>query len=86
MPPSRGSPRRERAILVYLRDGAAGVPLKQDEGTEQARQKHWLEVGLGAQILRDLGATRIRTLASRELNYVGLRGFGIEIELNEPLG
>jgi len=73
-------------VVVYLRDGAAGVPLKQEEGTEQARQKHWLDVGLGAQILRDLGATRIRTLASRQLNYVGLRGFGIEIESNEPLG
>jgi 3,4-dihydroxy 2-butanone 4-phosphate synthase/GTP cyclohydrolase II len=73
-------------VVVYLRDGAAGVPLKQEEGTEQARHKHWLDVGLGAQILRDLGATRIRTLASRELNYVGLRGFGIEIEANEPLG
>jgi 3,4-dihydroxy 2-butanone 4-phosphate synthase / GTP cyclohydrolase II len=73
-------------VVVYLRDGAAGVPLKQEKGAEQARQKHWLDVGLGAQILRDLGATRIRTLASRELNYVGLRGFGIEIESNETLG
>ena len=25
------------------------------------------------------------TLASRELNYVGLRGFGIEMKSNEPL-
>ena len=72
-------------LIVYLRDGAAGVPLKQKEGTEQARQKRWLDVGLGAQILRDLGATRIRILASRELNYVGLRGFGIEIESNESM-
>ena len=72
-------------VVIYLRDGAAGVPLKQDEGTEQIRQKHWLDIGLGAQILRDLGVTRIRTLASRELNYVGLRGFGLEIESNEAL-
>jgi 3,4-dihydroxy 2-butanone 4-phosphate synthase/GTP cyclohydrolase II len=72
-------------VVVYLRDGAAGVPLKQDNGAEQAQKSHWLDVGLGAQILRDLGATRIRTLASRELNYVGLRGFGIEIVSNEPL-
>lgn len=67
-------------VVVYLRDGAAGVPLKQEEGTEQDRARHWLDVGLGAQIIRDLGATRIRILASRELNYVGLKGFGIEIE------
>ena len=67
-------------IVVYLRDGAAGVPLKQEDGAEEGRARHWLDVGLGAQILRDLGATRIRILASRERNYVGLRGFGIEIE------
>lgn len=65
---------------MYLRDGASGVPLKHDQRPEQSQQKHWLEVGLGAQILRDLGATRIRTLALREFNYIGLRGFGIEIE------
>ena len=67
-------------IVVYLRDGAAGVPLKQEDGAEEGRARHWLDVGLGAQILRDLGATRIRILASRERNYVGLKGFGIEIE------
>jgi 3,4-dihydroxy 2-butanone 4-phosphate synthase/GTP cyclohydrolase II len=73
-------------VVVYLRDGAAGVPLKlsRDAGADAARMSHWLDVGLGAQILRDLGATRIRLLASRELNYVGLRGFGIEIEATEP--
>jgi 3,4-dihydroxy 2-butanone 4-phosphate synthase/GTP cyclohydrolase II len=74
-------------VVVYLRDGAAGVPLKlsRDAGADAARMSHWLDVGLGAQILRDLGATRIRLLASRELNYVGLRGFGIEIEATEPI-
>ncbi|MFO1143233.1 MAG: 3,4-dihydroxy-2-butanone-4-phosphate synthase [Amaricoccus sp.] len=72
-------------LVVYLRDGAAGVPLKQEQGNERAREKHWLDVGLGAQILRDLGTTRIRTVASRELNFVGLRGFGIEIVASEAL-
>ncbi|MFO1144996.1 MAG: hypothetical protein U1E59_21965 [Amaricoccus sp.] len=72
-------------LVVYLRDGAAGVPPKQEEGNEQARQKQWLDVGLDAQILPDLGATRIRTLTSRELNFVGLRGFGIEIVASEGL-
>ena len=73
-------------IVVYLRDGAAGVPLKlAGEGAEAARMNQWLDIGLGAQILRDLGATRIRLLASRELNYVGLSGFGIEIDATEPI-
>lgn len=72
-------------ILVYLRDGAAGVPLKQGQGAEQGRAKQWLDVGLGAQILRDLGATRIRVLASRELTYVGLDGFGISVEGSDSI-
>jgi len=37
-------------------------------------------VGLGAQILKDLGVTSIRLLTtSRPMTYVGLSGFGIEI-------
>ena len=43
----------------------------------------WREVGLGAQILRDLGVKSIRLIASRERHYVGLDGFGIEIEATE---
>ena len=40
----------------------------------------WREVGVGAQILRDLGVTRIRLVASSQRRFVGLRGFGIAIE------
>ncbi|MNL75733.1 bifunctional 3,4-dihydroxy-2-butanone 4-phosphate synthase/GTP cyclohydrolase II protein [compost metagenome] len=45
----------------------------------QARENEWLEIGLGAQILKDLGISSIRLLASRERHYVGLEGFGIKI-------
>ena len=45
-----------------------------------ARTRQWREVGLGAQILKDLGVTSIRLLTtSRPMTYVGLSGFGIEI-------
>jgi 3,4-dihydroxy 2-butanone 4-phosphate synthase / GTP cyclohydrolase II len=37
------------------------------------------EIGLGAQILRDLGISSIKLFASRKRHYVGLQGFGIEI-------
>ena len=70
-----------RGILVYLRDGTAGVPLtpfSDEEGAEAARVRQWREVGLGAQILRDLGAASIRNLATSSRSYVGLSGFGIE--------
>lgn len=78
-----------RGVLVYLRDGAAGVPVAalpgQDTGTENARTAEWREVGVGAQILRDLGISSIKLLSSTERVYVGLSGFGIEIASQEPL-
>jgi 3,4-dihydroxy 2-butanone 4-phosphate synthase/GTP cyclohydrolase II len=39
----------------------------------------WREIGLGAQILRNLGVSSITLLATQHREYVGLAGFGIEI-------
>ena len=80
----------ERGVLVYLRDGTAGVPTRasprnEETGSETARIDLWREIGLGAQILRDLGISSIRLLASKQRTYVGLAGFGIEIERTETL-
>jgi len=75
-------------VLVYLRDGAAGVPvtpLPEDKTAEADRNRQWREVGVGAQILRDLGVTSIRNLTSSLHDYKGLSGFGIEIVSNEQL-
>src|SRR6266850_2576139 len=75
-------------VLVYLRDGAAGVPvapLPEENSAEADRNKQWREVGVGAQILRDLGVTSIRHLTSSVHDYKGLSGFGIEIVSNEQL-
>ncbi len=78
-----------RGVIVYLRDGSAGVPVSgiPQEGTEAeaARSRQWREIGLGAQILRDLGISSIRLLTSSKRTYVGLGGFGIEIAATEPL-
>ncbi|MBP6015026.1 MAG: 3,4-dihydroxy-2-butanone-4-phosphate synthase [Alphaproteobacteria bacterium] len=73
-----------RGVLVYLRDGAAGVPVlpvadSEDVKSEVKRQKQWREIGLGAQILRDLGVVSIKNLVTRPQAYVALSGFGIEI-------
>jgi 3,4-dihydroxy 2-butanone 4-phosphate synthase/GTP cyclohydrolase II len=80
-----------RGVIVFLRDGSAGVPLSalpQDGGqtSETARQRQWREIGLGAQILKDLGISSIRLLTSADHHYVGLAGFGIEIAASEPIG
>jgi 3,4-dihydroxy 2-butanone 4-phosphate synthase / GTP cyclohydrolase II len=80
--------RAGRGVLVYLRDGAAGVPVQpvsQPSSAEADRNRQWREVGVGAQILRDLGITSIRNLTSSVHDYKGLSGFGIEIVSNERL-
>ncbi len=83
-----------RGVVVYLREGAVGVapPARragmeaagaEEHGTAVRRAEGWREIGLGAQILRDLGVRSIRLHASRELRYVGLEGFGIAIAATE---
>lgn len=76
--------KREGAgILVYLQEGAAGVPAGQlaaeKSGSAKQREQAWRDVGLGAQILRDLNVSSIRLITSSNRHYVGLSGFGIEI-------
>ncbi len=39
----------------------------------------WRKVGVGAQILRDLGVRSIVLIATEERQYVGLGGFDVEI-------
>lgn len=89
-----------RGVVVYLREGSVGVASnserlyrgatlspedEEEHGSSEERKKEWREIGLGAQILRDLGVSSIRLLSSTERYYVGLDGFGIEIESTEPL-
>lgn len=80
-----------RGVLILLRDGTAGVPVisipkSGDTASGEARTRQWREVGLGAQILTDLGVASIRLLTtSRLTTYVGLSGFGIEIAGTEPV-
>ena len=74
-------------VLVYLRDGTAGVPMSpmaEPSSAEAMRHQQWREVGLGAQILRDLGVTSIRHLTNSTMDFKGLSGFGIEIAETVP--
>src|ERR1700741_665944 len=90
--------REGQGVIVFLRDGSVGVPTSAipkgaekggekngDGGSETERQRQWREIGLGAQILKDLGITSIRLLTSAKHRYVGLAGFGIEIFATEPI-
>ena len=81
-----------RGVLVYLREGATGVPAQalkprdgQPSNSDAARERDWREIGLGAQILRDLGVSSIRLLTTRVSRYVGVAGFGIAIVGSEVI-
>ncbi len=87
-----------RGVIIYLREGSVGVGAIDhnrklghgrdgQEGHVEARlrESEWLEIGLGAQILKNLGISSIRILSSRERHYVGLEGFGIKIASTELL-
>ena len=79
-----------RGVIVVLRDGTAGVPvqaLPQDgeSEAEAARTRQWREVGLGAQILKDLGVRSIRLLSAAGTIMSDSAGFGIEITETEGL-
>jgi 3,4-dihydroxy 2-butanone 4-phosphate synthase/GTP cyclohydrolase II len=85
---------RQRGVIVYLREGSVGVaeqgrnrPRADHEDHEEARRREdeWRQIGLGAQILKDLGISSIDLIASRERHYVGLEGFGIRIARTEIL-
>ncbi|PWJ85437.1 3,4-dihydroxy 2-butanone 4-phosphate synthase/GTP cyclohydrolase II [Pseudaminobacter salicylatoxidans] len=85
---------RQRGVIVYLREGSVGVadpgrnrPQRDDEDHEEARRREdeWRQIGLGAQILKDLGISSINLIASRERHYIGLEGFGIRIAKTEIL-
>lgn len=83
-----------RGVIVYLREGSVGVahqarnrPVSSGEGHDEARRREseWREIGLGAQILKDLSISSINLIASRERHYIGLEGFGIRIATTEIL-
>ena len=82
--------REGRGVLVYLQEGTAGVPAGQlaaeKSGSARQREQAWRDVGLGAQILRDLNVTSIRLISSSNRHYVGLAGFGIEIAETIKIG
>lgn len=88
----------KRGVLVYLREGSVGVRAndasrrhtdathtREEHSEAKARDEEWRQIGLGAQILKDLGISSIRLLASKERHYVGLEGFGITILKTEIL-
>jgi 3,4-dihydroxy 2-butanone 4-phosphate synthase/GTP cyclohydrolase II len=77
-------------VLVYLHQ--TGLGLRTENGHVIAHDRHTSlpplqhEVGLGAQILSDLGLHTIRLLTNHPRRVVALEGFGIQIVEQTPIG
>jgi 3,4-dihydroxy 2-butanone 4-phosphate synthase/GTP cyclohydrolase II len=75
--------------LVYLHQTGPGLRTNGDRliphDRDDALFVHQHEVGIGAQILSDLGLRRIRLLTNHPRKVVALQGFGIEIVEQAPV-
>ena len=75
--------RKPHALEATADPKKAPQPLESGDGERHqsalVRMQRWREVGVGAQILRDLGIRSIALMTSQPRQYVGLGGFGIEI-------
>lgn len=74
-----------RGVLIYLRSVDSGLLSKQLTGGNRQRSAVMKEYGVGAQILRDLGVSRITLLSNTKKPIAGLESFGLEIVGYHPL-
>jgi 3,4-dihydroxy 2-butanone 4-phosphate synthase/GTP cyclohydrolase II len=78
-----------RGVIVYLRRDpppeATLVCTHRRDAQERSEDMRLREFGLGAQILRDLGLSRLRLLTNSPKKIVGLRSYGLEVVEQVPI-
>ena len=85
--------REGRGVIVFIRDHRPKVvserlvrPRSADDLESDARQRRNVEIGVGSQILRDLGINEMILLTNSPKSvYVGLDGFGLKIVGQRPI-
>ncbi len=89
-----------KGLLVYMRQEGRGIGLinklkaykLQEDGLDTVEANHKLgfssderDYGVGAQILNDLGITKIKLMSNNPKKRIGLIGYGLEIVENVPI-
>lgn len=71
-----------QGVLIYLRQENALELTPQpraDNKSDPERQQEWREVGLGSQILVDIGVTELIALSMHQWSFTGLESFGLTL-------
>jgi 3,4-dihydroxy 2-butanone 4-phosphate synthase / GTP cyclohydrolase II len=92
--------REGKGVVLYMKQEGRGIGLLnklrayklQEQGMDTVEANITLgfdtderDYGVGAQILRDLGVTKIKLMTNNPKKRVGLMGYGLEIVENVPI-